>query len=90
MQFTANRLKNQQQRAVAHVRATDGYGFFNLPTGPQLLNVVEEQLPKHRERIYTPTVTLALYLAKAPSSDGSCQNTVNACAVNRVFNGLTP
>jgi len=40
------------------VSATDCYGFFNRLTGPKLLDVVEAQLPEHRERLYTPTLTL--------------------------------
>ena len=90
MEFTTNRSKNQQKYVADHVRATDGYGFFNLLTGPELLDIVEAQLPEHRERVFTPTVTLALFMAQALSSDGSCQNTVNSYAVSRVFNELEP
>ena len=77
MQFTDKCLKNQQKRIADHVRATDCYGFFNLLTGPELLDIVEAQLPEHRERLYPPTVTLSLFMSQALSSDGSCQNAVN-------------
>lgn len=89
-QTTRKRTKNQQKHIADHARKTDCHGFFNLLTGPKLLDAVEAQLPEYRQRLYTPTVTLSLFMAQALSSDGSCQNTVNAYMVNRVFNGLDP
>ena len=88
LQSTNKRSKNQETQVAEHVRATDCYGFFNLLTGPELMDVVEAELPEHRERLYPPTVTLSLYIAQALSSDGSCQNAVNSYAVGRVVNGL--
>ena len=90
MKPTEKTLKNQQLRIADHVRATDCYGFFNLLTGSELLDVVEAQLPEHRERLYPPTVTLSLFMAQALSSDGSCQKAVNGYVVGRAFNGLEP
>lgn len=68
---------------------TDAYSFFNLLTSPQLLDVIEEQLPNHRERLYPPTTTLSLFMAQAMNSDASCQNAVDGHVVERVFNGLS-
>jgi hypothetical protein len=90
MHATNKSLKNQQKRVTNYVRTTDCYGFFNLLTGPELLDVVEAQLPEHRERFYPPTVTLSLFMTQVLSSDGSCQNAVNGYVVGRVFNGLEP
>ncbi|MDN5881529.1 MAG: IS4 family transposase [Nitrosospira sp.] len=90
MQTTKKTLKNQQKRIADHVHATDCYGFFNLLTGPELLDVVEAQLPKHRERLYPPAVTLSLFMHQVLGSDSSCQNAVNGYVVSRVFNGLKP
>jgi hypothetical protein len=90
MHATNKSLKNQQKRVTNYVRTTDCYGFFNLLTGPELLDVVEAQLPEHRERFYPPTATLSLFMTQVLSSDGSCQNAVNDYVVGRVFNGLEP
>ncbi len=90
MQALVRRPNNQQNQVAGHVRATDCYGFLNLLTSAELLDVVEEQLPEHRERLYPPTLTLSLFITQALSSDSSCQNTVNAYVVSRVFNGLAP
>jgi hypothetical protein len=88
MRVTDKSPKNQQKRLADHVRATDCYSFFNVLTGHELLDVVEAQLPEHRERFYTPTVTLSLFMTQVLSSDGSCQNAVNGYVIGRVFNGL--
>jgi hypothetical protein len=56
----------QQQRRVRHQAAnTDSYAFFNLLTGPRLLEQVESLLPEHRERLFPPTETLSMFLAQA-------------------------
>lgn len=81
---------HQQKRIVHHAQTTNSYSFFNLLTSPQLLSVVEEQLPDHRERLYPPTTTLSLFLAQAMNADASCRNTVNTHVVERVVNGLSP
>lgn len=80
---------HQQKRISYCAKKTDSYSFFNLLTSPQLLSMVENSLPDHRERLYTPTTTLSLFLAQAMSTDSSCQKVVNHHAVERVFNGLS-
>lgn len=83
-------LVRQQQRIGHHVGGADAYAMFNLLTGPQLLDLVEQQLPEHRERLFPPTETLSMFLAQALSSDGSCQQVVDEAMVKRVLGGLTP
>jgi len=87
---TNQKSKQVQQKSIqTQIHKMDAYSFFNLLTSPKLLSVVDECLPDHRERIYTPTTTLSLFLAQAMNADSSCQNTVDRHAVERVFNGLT-
>ena len=82
-------FKSQQQRRVlAQAGSADAYGFFNLLTGPELLEDVEELLPKYRERLFPPTETLSIFLAQVLSSDGSCQQAVNDTAVKRLVAGM--
>lgn len=80
------RLKKQVQKVVKKV---DSMVFFNLLTSSQLLEPLEALLPEFRERLYPPTVTLAMFLGQVLSSDGSCQNAVNEAIVNRVLSGLS-
>ena len=43
------RPAQHRQAAIAqHAQAIDTQGFFNLLTSPELLSVVEDQLPEYR------------------------------------------
>lgn len=81
----------QQHRRTIHqrVRRTEAVGFFNVLTGPELLEKTEVYLPAHRERLYPPTVTLSMFMKQALSADRSCQRAVNAWAAQRTAEGLT-
>ena len=46
----------QQRRLAKQAQKIDANHFFNLLTGPQLLEAVEALLPEHRERHYPPTL----------------------------------
>ena len=63
--------------------------FFNALTGAELLEVTEAHLPEHRERLYPPTVTLAMFMGQAMNADGSCQQAVNTWAVRRSAEGFS-
>jgi hypothetical protein len=80
----------QRQRIQQHAGQIDAYEFFNLLTSPELLDIVEQQLPEHRERRYPPTETLSLFLSQTMSADRSCQNVVNVSAVKRALAGMPP
>lgn len=81
----------QQHRSKIHRRAcqTEAVDFFNVLTGPDLLEKTEAYLPVHRERLYPPTVTLSMFMKQALSADRSCQRAVNAWAAQRSCEGLT-
>jgi Transposase DDE domain len=83
-------IRCKQQRLEKYVGKSDSYDFFNLLTSPELLASVEGQLPEHRERLFPPTETLAMFMAQSLNQDGSCQKAVNDAAVKRVLGGLAP
>ena len=84
------RSARQQRQIARHVKKVDANHFFNLLTNAQLLEQVEAHLPQHRERKFSPTVTLAMFLGQVMSADGSCQNAVDEALVTRVLSGMTP
>ena len=85
------RPATQRQASIAkQVQAADTHHFFSLLTSPELRDVVEDQLPEHRERHYPPTLTLSMFLGQVMSDDGSCQNAVNQHNINRALLGLSP
>ncbi|GAC1412341.1 MAG: hypothetical protein NVSMB6_14190 [Burkholderiaceae bacterium] len=63
--------------------------FFNVLTGPELLETTEAYLPEHRERLHPPTVTLSMFMMQALNEDGSCQKAVNGWAARRAAEGLS-
>ena len=63
--------------------------FFNLLTGPELLEMTETYQPEHRERLYPPTVTLSMFMKQALEVDRSCQRAVDAWAAQRAAEGLS-
>lgn len=88
--YRKNKLTQAQQNRIAHhANQTDSYDFFNILTSQQLLDIVEAQLPPHRERLYPPTVTLSMFLAQAMNEDASCQRAVNNIAIKRTLDGLS-
>lgn len=81
-----------QQCARIHgqARSSAAMDFFNVLTGPELLEVTEAHLPEHRERLYPPTVTLSMFLRQTLAADASCQRAVNGWAASRAAEGLSP
>ncbi len=61
--------------------------FFNLITGPELLETLESLLPEYRERKFSPTVTLAMFLGQILRADSSCRNAVNEAIINQLLQG---
>ena len=79
----------QQARVRQRARRSTDVDFFNLLTGAELFEVTESLLPEHRERLYPPTVTLAMFAKQVLEPDGSCQHAVNSWAVQRLADGLS-
>lgn len=71
------------------LRRAEAVDFFNILTGPELLETTEAHLPEHRERLYPPTVTLSMFMMQALNEDGSCQKAVNGWAARRAAEGLS-
>ena len=81
--------EQHRQQIGRRAQRVDAVGFFNLLTGPELLEVTESHLPEHRERLYPPTVTLSMFMRQALDADGSCQKAVNGWAAQRHAEGLS-
>lgn len=88
MHATSRRVSHQQKCVHSCQSELDGLAFFNLLTSPELFDVLECNLPHHRERVFPPTETLSLFLAQLTSPDQSCQQVVNQNAIKRHLMGL--
>jgi hypothetical protein len=67
------RSEQHQCRIDRQIRQAGAVDFFNLLTGPELLEMTEAHLPEHRERLYPPTVTLSMFMKQSLALDRSCQ-----------------
>lgn len=84
------RVRCEQHREGIHrqIGRAGAVDFFNLLTGPELLEMTEIYQPEHRERLYPPTVTLSMFMKQALEVDRSCQRAVDAWAAQRAAEGL--
>lgn len=86
----AQRELQQHRKGIGRrLQQLEAVDFFNILTSPQLLEQTEAHLPEHRERLYPPTVTLAMFMRQVLNEDRSCQKAVNRWAAQRVAEGLS-
>ncbi len=90
MHHTVSSVRAQQRFIQSQRNESDCQSTFNLLTSDILFEEVEKRLPEHRERLFPPTETLAMFVAQALSADRSCQHVVNQAAVQRLVTGLPP
>jgi Transposase DDE domain len=81
--------RQHRTRIRRHIDRAGAVDFFNLLTGPELLEMTEKSVPEHRERLYAPTVALSMFLKQSLEVDRSCQRAVNAWAGQRAAEGLS-
>lgn len=84
-EFQSQQRRKYIRRRAGQIEAVD---FFNLLTGPELLEKTEAYLPEHRERLYPPTVALSMFMKQALNEDRSCQKAVNGWAAQQAAEGL--
>ena len=77
--------KQQARQIRRRTQQIDSMDFFNLITGPELLETLEALLPQYRERKCPPLVTLAMFLDQVLLADGSCQDAVDLVPDFRTF-----
>ena len=82
-------LHQRRSKIKRRAKSTETVEFFNALTSPELLETTEALLPEHRERLYPPTVTLAMFMRQVLEADGSCQKAVNGWAAQRAADGLS-
>ena len=81
---------HQQQRGIGRrLKSTHAVEFFNVLTSSESLETTDALLPEHREQLYPPTVTLAMFMQQVLQTDGSCQKAVNGWAAQRAVEGLS-
>ncbi len=58
--------------------------FLNILSSSDIRSIIEQNTPEHRERIFTPTRTLAMFIKQALNSDYSCSRAVNEFIIDNL------
>lgn len=74
---------SQQVQIKKHAKNITSTDFLELLSNEELLSIVEDYIPKYRERIYTPMQTLSMFLAQALNDDRSCSKVVNDLIIQK-------
>lgn len=83
------RSRARQQDSFRRIQnRVDSNLFFNALTDEAMFEKLESLQPEHRQRLYPPTETLAMFMAQAINADRSCQHAVNEWVVIRQAAGL--
>ena len=82
------KAKTDPRSIANHIEKTGASAFYNLLNGPDLSGVMEGFEPEHRERIYTPSIALSMFLSQVLSKDSSCQKVVDDLVIKRIADGL--
>ncbi len=58
--------------------------FLSILSSSDIRSIIELHTPEHRERIFTPTKTLAMFLKQALNVDRSCTRAVNEFIIDNI------
>ncbi|MCG6202729.1 IS4 family transposase [Psychromonas antarctica] len=62
----------------------DGDDFLNILESEQISAIIKNATSKWRERIFTPSITLAMFIKQALSPDRSCAHVVNEFIIDNI------
>lgn len=80
--------RQQHPSPARTIQRGDALAFLDVLTGTEMRDCITPWLPPHRDRLFPPEQTLALFLAQVMSADGSCQDAVNQLTAQRQAGGL--
>ena len=58
--------------------------FLDILSSKELNLIIERHTPEHRERIFTPSKTLSMFIKQALSPDRSCTRAVNDFIIDNI------
>ncbi|MCP4324425.1 MAG: hypothetical protein GY787_21710, partial [Alteromonadales bacterium] len=62
----------------------DGDDFLNILESEHIASMIKNATSKWRERIFTPSITLAMFIKQALSFDRSCASVVNDFIIDNI------
>lgn len=85
-----NRITSQVKSMVKVYCHADGLPFKKFISVTHMSEIFERYMPKYRDRIYSPVVTLSAFISQVLSADHSCRDTVARVLAERVSEGKAP
>ena len=82
------RLQHQIKR-IKHAFFQLGTGDYNQLLCSKRLNQLTEMSGSYRDKIFTPIVTLNIFLWQALNDNGSCRQAIAHLISDRIFEGLS-
>lgn len=80
--------KVKHQQIANHIEKTNGsIAFSDLLNGPELSGTFEPFEAGLRNRVYTPTIALSMFMYQVLSKDCSCQKVVDNLVIKRMAEG---
>ena len=75
---------NPSANAFKNTNKFNDSEFLDILSSKELSMMIERHTPEHRERIFTPSKTLSMFIKQALNSDRSCSRAVNDFIVDNV------
>jgi hypothetical protein len=76
---------NTSANAFKNVNKFNDSEFLDILSSKELNIIIERHTPEHRERIFTPSKTLSMFIKQALNSDRSCSRAVNDFIVDGII-----
>ncbi|PCI45255.1 MAG: IS4 family transposase [Moraxellaceae bacterium] len=77
--------KDQQSQIASIKRNLSAEQLLRTLSSSKISAVITRLMPAHRNRSYSPTQTLAMFIQQALNADKSCKNVVNQYCVQRIL-----
>jgi len=74
MNYFSTKSSTNALKDTPHFHRSD---FLNILKSDHISSIIEHNTSAYRERIFTPTVTLAMFIKQAFNFDRSCASAVN-------------
>ncbi len=75
---------NTSANAFKNTNKFNNSEFLDILSSKELSMIIERHTPEHRERIFTPSKTLSMFIKQALNSDRSCSRAVNDFIVDNI------
>lgn len=67
-----------------NIKKHQGTDFLNILQSSSLASIIDKHVPMYRDRIFTPTKTLSMFIKQALSFDRSCTHVVNEFIIDNI------